>query len=180
VTLKPTENELFNLCEKGDRWAQLQVYNQYAKGMYHVALRIVKDSAQAEDMMQDSMITAFAKMNQWNREATFGSWLKRIVVNNCLSHVRKEKRMPLTSMENLPLERAIDEQIDMDESGWTAKKVLTVMKELKENYYQVLNLHLIEGMDNEEISEILNISNGMCRTTISRAKASLRTKLQAL
>nr|WP_298954960.1 RNA polymerase sigma factor [uncultured Nonlabens sp.] len=160
----------------------MRVYDQYANGMYHVALRIVKDTALAEDIMQDSMIAAFAKMKQWNREATFGSWLKRIVVNNSLTQLKKESKMPKVDYEDVAyeMENKADEQIDMEAAGMTAKKVLEVMKLLKDNYRQILTLSLIEGMDNEEISEIMGISNAMCRTTISRAKESLRNKLQQI
>lgn len=180
MKLIPTEIELFDKCEKGDRKAQLLIYDQYAKGMYNVALRIVKDSAQAEDMMQESMITAFAKISQWNREASFGSWLKRIVINNCLSHIKKEKRMPKIAFDDVTfeMEQQEDVQIDMEAAGMTAKKVIAVMEGLKENYRQILTLHLIEGMDNEEICEIMNMSNAMCRTTLSRAKESLRNKMK--
>lgn len=182
MTLTITEIELYSLCERGDRKAQMRVYDQYATGMYHVSLRIVKDKAQAEDIMQESMITAFSKMKQWNREATFGSWLKRIVVNNSLTHLKKEKRMPKVAYEDVAyeMENKIDEKIDMEAAGMTAKKVLQVMNLLKDNYRQVLTLSLIEGMDNEEISEIMGISNAMCRTTISRAKESLRNKMQLI
>jgi len=180
VNLIHTENDFFDLCEKGDRRAQMRVYNDYAKGMYHVALRIVNDTAQAEDIMQDSMITAFAKINQWNREASFGSWLKRIVINNSLSYLRGSKKMPTTTFEDFHecVEEA--EEIDMEEAGWTAQRVLTALKQLKDTYRQVLTLSLIEGMDNEEIAQIMNMSDGMCRTTISRAKTSLRSKLELI
>jgi RNA polymerase sigma-70 factor (ECF subfamily) len=180
VTLTPTEIDLFNKCQKGERKAQLLIYDQYASGMYNVALRIVKDTAQAEDMMQDSMITAFAKMSQWNREASFGSWLKRIVINNCLSYLKKEKRMPKIAFDDVAyeIEQLEDVQSYMETAGMTAKKVIAVMEGLKDNYKQILTLHLIEGMDNEEICEIMNISNAMCRTTLSRAKECLRNKMQ--
>ena len=180
MTLTATEIELYQLCENGDQRAQMRVYDQYASGMYHVALRIVEDSAQAEDIMQESMITAFAKMKQWKRDATFGSWLKRIVINNSLSHLRKEKRMPTVDYESVAyeMEQQAHTGIDMEAAGMTARSVLQMMKELKDSYRQILTLSLVEGMDNEEICEILNISNAMCRTTISRAKASLRTKMQ--
>ncbi len=178
MNLTSTDNYVFDLCEKGDRKAQLQVYNDYANGMYHVALRIVNDSAQAEDIMQESMITAFTKIEQWNREATFGSWLKRIVVNNSLTFLRKEKRMPTTSFEDQLDCVDETEDLDMENAGWTAQKVLKAMGELKESYREVLTLSLIEGMDNEEIAQIMNISHGMCRTTISRAKASLKLKME--
>lgn len=174
------ENEVFDLCEKGDRRAQMQVYNDYAKGMFHVSLRIVNDTAQAEDIMQESMITAFSKISQWNREATFGSWLKRIVINNSLTHLRKDKKMPSVSFEDYHDCIEETDDIDIEESGWSGKKVLTAMKDLKDNYREILTLSLIEGMDNEEIAQIMGISNGICRTTISRAKTSLKDKLQTV
>lgn len=177
---KQLENDLFDLCEKGDRRAQMQVYKDYSKGMYHVALRIVEDQAQAEDIMQESMITAFTKIHQWNRDATFGSWLKRIVVNNSLSFKRKEKKMPTVSFEDHYDVVQEDDHIDMEQAGWTATRVIKAMKLLKENYREVLTLSLIEGMDNEEIAHIMGISHGTCRTTISRAKTSLRNKLELI
>ncbi|SCY06485.1 RNA polymerase sigma-70 factor, ECF subfamily [Nonlabens sp. Hel1_33_55] len=180
MNLTELENDVFDLCEKGDRRAQMQVYNDYAKGMYHVALRIVEDTAQAEDIMQESMITAFAKINQWNREATFGSWLKRIVINNSLTYKRKASKMPTTSFEEYHETIDDSESIDMENAGWTAKRVMIAMKELKASYREVLTLSLIEGMDNEEIAQIMGISHGMCRTTISRAKTSLRSKMELI
>ncbi|MEP0478866.1 MAG: RNA polymerase sigma factor, partial [Nonlabens sp.] len=112
----------------------------------------------------------------------FGSWLKRIVVNNSLTQLKKESKMPKVDYDDVAyeMENKADEQIDMEAAGMTAKKVLEVMKLLKDNYRQILTLSLIEGMDNEEISEIMGISNAMCRTTISRAKESLRNKMQLI
>ncbi len=182
MTLTTEEISLYNLCEQGDRKSQMKVYDQYAKGMYHVALRIVHDQAEAEDIMQESMITAFAKIQQWNRTATFGAWLKRIVINNSLSHVRKYGKYRMVNYDDVAyeMEQASDAQIDMEEAGITAQKVLEVLKTLKDSYREILTLSLIEGMDNEEVSEILGISNGTCRTTISRAKDSLRQQMQRL
>jgi len=182
VTLTETEIQLYDLCEQGDRKSQMTIYDRYSRGMYHVALRIVQHEGEAEDIMQESMITAFQKMSQWNRTATFGAWLKRIVVNNSLSHVRKHSKMKEVDYDSVAyeMEAVPEEQIDIENAGMTAKKVLSVMQSLSERYREILMLSLIEGMDNEEISEILGISNGACRTTISRAKDSLRQKLQAI
>lgn len=182
MTLTKTEIQLYDLCEQGDRKSQMQVYDQYSKGMFHVALRIVEDPREAEDVMQESMITAFTKMNQWNRTATFGAWLKRIVINNSLTHVRKHGKYRKVDYDEVAyeMEAVAEEQIDMESAGITAKQVMDAMKSLKDRYREILNLSLVEGMDNEEISEILGVSNGTCRTTISRAKDSLRKKLQTL
>ncbi len=177
MSLKLTKEDIYDRCLHGDQRAQLQVYNDYAKGMYNVAVRIVDDHAVAEDLMQESMITAFNKLHQWNREATFGSWLKRIVINNCLTYKRKEAKMPLTAYEEH--HEAIEDELDvnLDVTKWTAQKALDALKGLKTNYREILTLSLIEGMDNEEIAIIMNISDGMCRTTLSRAKARLRAKM---
>ena len=182
MTLTETEITLYDLCEQGDQRAQMQVYDNYSRGMYHIALRILNDRAAAEDIMQESLITALNKMSQWNREASFGSWLKRIVINNSLSLLRKNNKMETVSYDDVAYHlesQADEEQVDMEEAGMTAQKVLQVMNELKDNYRQILTLHLIEGMDNEEICEIMNMTNAMCRTTLSRAKESLRTKIKA-
>ena len=146
--------------------------------MYNTAYRIVKDSYEAEDIMQDSFLTAFTKLESLKEHVTFGSWLKRIVVNNSIHHFNKNNRytdVPLDSvmykMEDTP------EILEDDLSTLKAKQILECMKTLKDNYRISLTLHLIEGYDYEEVSDIMNISYANCRTTISRAKESLRQKL---
>jgi RNA polymerase sigma factor (sigma-70 family) len=182
VIVTTEEITLYDKCEQGDRKSQMLVYDKYAKGMYHVALRIVQNSHLAEDIMQESMITAFTKMQQWNRTATFGAWLKRIVVNNSLSHLRKHGKHEVVNYDEVAfqMEQTADDGIEMDAAGITAAQALEAMNKLKDSYREILTLSLVEGMDNDEISEILGISNGMCRTTISRAKSSLRKQMQGL
>ncbi|MGB0949323.1 MAG: RNA polymerase sigma factor, partial [Marinirhabdus sp.] len=83
---------LLVLCKKGNAAAQLEVYNRYQRAMYNTALRIVKDTAEAEDVMQESFITAFNKLETLQKPSTFGAWLKRIVVNNSITSYYKNKR----------------------------------------------------------------------------------------
>ncbi len=183
---KQNINTLLVLCGKGNQLAQLEVYNRYQHAMYNTAIRIVKDSAEAEDVMQESFITAFSKLNSLKDGATFGSWLKRIVINNSISQYNKSKRYVSLNDEShlsLGLEEEIEEDSfsisTEDHSNTKVQEVLQCMKGLNENYSQILNLHFIEGFDYEEICEILQISYANCRTLISRAKESLRTKLIA-
>lgn len=146
--------------------------------MYNTALRIVKDSAEAEDIMQESFLTAFTKLNTFKGEASFGSWLKRIVVNSSINAYKKKVRLGEVPLDNT-LYKLADEptQTPCDTSNLQVQKVIQSMNELKENYRMALNLHLIEGYDYKEVSTILKISYANCRTTISRAKESLRKKL---
>jgi len=172
---------IYDRCMQGDRLAQMELYDTYAGAMYNVALRILKDSAEAEDVMQESMITALDKLASWNQTATYGVWLKRIVTNNSITALRKKGRLDIRSYDahEMHIHSLTEEYdgVDLEAEGMTLKRVLAGMNTLNERYKNILNLHLIEGMDHEEISALLGITNGMCRTTISRAKEQLRLKL---
>jgi RNA polymerase sigma-70 factor (ECF subfamily) len=170
--------QLLLLCNSGNHRAQLEVYNRYNKAMYNTAIRIIKDSYKAEDIMQESFLTAFTKLNTLEDTKVFGSWLKRIVVNNSIAYYNKAAKQNEVPLENV-LYKAEDNN-GIEESNHTndkVKEILKVMKTLKPNYSLGLTLHLIEGYDYEEICEIMNITYANCRTLISRAKESLRKKL---
>ena len=147
--------------------------------MYNTSYRIVKDRFAAEDIMQESFLTAFTKLDTLNEVAMFGPWLKRIVINNSISAYRtneKGQNVPLDDM----LYKVEDCQGIEDDYQFTSVKaaqIMDCMKSLKANYRLGLTLNLIEGYDYEEICEIMGISYANCRTMISRAKESLRQKL---
>ena len=174
-------DSLLSLCKVGNQLAQLEVYNKYQKAMFNTAVRIVKDPMTAEDVMQESFIAAFNKLDSFKGDATFGSWLKRIVVNNSIVQYKKQQRFKDVPLENIEQSHE-DSQESMTQDDYSkikAGQVITAMNALKDNYRQVLSLHLIEGYDHEEICEIMAISYANCRTMISRAKESLRKKLEA-
>ncbi|HKL35688.1 MAG TPA: RNA polymerase sigma factor [Salegentibacter sp.] len=173
-------NDLIARCQKGDQRAQMEVYERYYRAMYNTSVRIVKDTAEAEDIMQEAFLKAFSKINTLQEVSTFGAWLKRIVVNlsiNSFNH--KVKLNEVTYNDELKNEADESEGIilENDSKDEKVKKILRTLNSLKENYRVALTLHLIEGYDYEEIGKILNLSYANCRTTISRAKESLRKKL---
>ena len=183
IFLTPTKlniEQLVELCKSGNQSAQLEVYNRYYKAMYNTSVRIVKDSFEAEDTMQDSFLNAFTKLETLNDAKTFGAWLKKIVVNNSIYHYKKNSTHIEVSIDNV-LYKTEDENDgfteDYEFTNLKAQEVLNTMKLLKDSYRICLTLSLIEGYDNEEICEIMNISYANCRTLISRAKESLRQKL---
>lgn len=172
---------LLQACLAGDQSAQMEIYDRYYRAMFNTSLRIVKDSAEAEDIMQESFLSAFTKLKSFKGEVTFGAWLKRIVVNNSIYHYRKQQKKQEVGLESV-MYKVEDYDAAPTDNGSTermAQKVLETMKQLKNSYRVSLTLHLIEGYDYEEISEIMDISYGNCRTLISRAKESLRKKLKA-
>ena len=167
--------QLLQRCESGEQSAQLEIYKRYYRAMYNTALRILNNSFDAEDMMQESFLIAFTKLSTFKGEVTFGSWLKRIVINKCLTQLKRNKRFEEVKLEVKRNEEVLDEVVDYS----TAKSevILNKINELKDNYRIALTLHLIEGFDYEEVSEIMNISYQNSRTTISRAKEKLRKLL---
>ena len=170
---------LLEQCKSGNQRAQMEVYNRYYKAMYNTSFRIVKDSFKAEDVMQESFLKAFTKLDTLKDMAMFGPWLKRIVINNSIYDYHKNeknKEVPLNDV----IYKVEDEQGVEENHDWNhlkAAQIMQCMKSLKDNYRIGLTLFLIEGYDYEEICDIMNISYANCRTMISRAKDSLRQKL---
>lgn len=178
-TVENTE-QLLTLCKQGNANAQMQIYNRYYKAMYNTSLRIVKDSFEAEDVMQESFLNAFTKLHTFKGNVTFGAWLKRIVINNSIYHYRKKQKSDQVPLDDIMYKVEDNEGVVVDHelTNVQAQKVLKVMNTLKDNYRVSLTLHLVEGYDYEEMAEILGTSYNNCKTTVSRAKMSLRKKLE--
>ena len=173
-------SHLVALCREQDRQAQFELYNRYYKAMYNTALRIVKDVHWAEDIMQESFLKAFTKLDSFKGEVTFGAWLKKIVVNHSIDTYKKTNQNACGSLEEM-LYKIEDEPTDgqgVDFTDIKVRQIVDCMKTLKDNYRIALTLLYIEGYDQDEISGIMAISPGNCRTLISRAKESLRHKIQ--
>ncbi len=176
---KLNTEQLIAKCREQDQNAQLETYNRYYKAMYNTALRIIKDSAEAEDIMQEAFLTAFTKLAMLEDNKLFGAWLKRIVINSSLTASRKNNIHRQVDIETV--EYALTDEdgvVEEDLTSIKANTVLSTLNQLKDSYSTALSLHLIEGYDHEEICQIMNISYSNCRTLLSRAKESLRKKLQ--
>ncbi len=144
-------------CKKGSQSAQFEVYQLYYKAMFNTSLRIVQDSFEAEDVMQEAFLSAFTKLDSFKGEVAFGAWLKRIVVNRSLTHLKKKNRLNETNLEVVDYKLEEDDgeagmsQLDMTNAK--IKQVLRAMDKLKDSYRVILHLSLIEGYDNEEITK---------------------------
>lgn len=172
--------QLIAKCREQDQNAQLEIYNRYYKAMYNTALRIIKDTAEAEDIMQEAFLTAFTKLSMLEDNTMFGAWLKKIVINSSLTQARKKDSYREVTLETVEYALADDTNgITAEElNSVKANTIVSTLSQLKDSYSTALSLHLIEGYDYEEICQIMNISYSNCRTLVSRAKESLRKKLQ--
>lgn len=169
-------------CKNGQQRAQATVYDMYYKAMYNTAYRIVKDAMEAEDVMQEAFLKAFSKLDSYRGEVAFGAWLKKIVVNHSIGRYRM-----LMAQSTNPLEEVLYKVEAIDDTGdeanvvpYEGSKSVGDHGYLPDNYRIALTLHLVEGYDYDELCEILEVSPGNCRTTISRAKESLRNKMKLI
>jgi RNA polymerase sigma-70 factor (ECF subfamily) len=171
--------ELLVLCKQKSQRAEFEIYQRYCKAMFNVAFRIVKDEHYAEDVMQEGFLKAFTKLNDYRQKVAFGAWLKRIVINQSIDFCKKNSALQLEELDRIiyKVEEENTIQSEIELQNLKVAQVLDTIQNLKDNYRIVLTLFLIEGYDQEEICEILNISSANCRTTLSRAKESLRKAL---
>ena len=138
--------------------------------MLNVAFRIVGNVAEAEDVLQEAFVDAFAKLKDFRQETTFGLWLKQIVVHRSINLLRKRK-LQLVEIEDAQLDNIPDEEFaDDEDTQYKAAIVKDAIKELPEGYRLVITLYLLEGYDHEEIGQILNITENTSRTQFLRGK----------
>ena len=164
--------ELIDACKTGDRKAQFEIYKRYYKAMYNTSLRIVNDTAEAEDIMQESFLDAFQRLGSYTGEGSFGSWLKRIVINRSLDYLRKLKDTISLDETELNIPDIMEENRE-EEIRFQVEEIKRAISHLPEEYRVVLTLFLLEGYDHEEISQVLHISNQLSRTRYSRARQKL-------
>ncbi len=168
--------DLVEKCKANDRKAQMKLYRQYCDGMFGVAMGFLKNTDDAEDVVQESFIKAFQKIGQYRGEVTFGAWLKKIVVNKCLDFLKSRKERHLELKEGYMKVVEDDDWSVADEV--TVEQVKLRMEELPDKYRHVVRLFLVEGYDHSEISQIMDISETACRTRLLRGKGYLKELLK--
>lgn len=168
---KDIQQDLVRRCCENDKEAQFEIYKFYYKSMYNTSLRILKNTAEAEDILQDSFLDAFSKIGSYTGEGSFGGWLRRIVVNNSLDALKK-KTVDL-SFDDVQMDVAEETENQYEEIEYKIDEIKKAMDLLKEENRVIISLFLFEGYDHEEISQILDISYNASRTRYSRARQKL-------
>lgn len=166
-------DELVEQCKQGNTRSFALLYQKYARAMYNTSLRIVANAGDAEDVLQDAFADAFGSLTDFHYKSTFGAWLKRIVINKSINHLRKRK-MDLIDIEKTQIGNMPEEEMpDENDIQFRVDDIKKAMLLLPNGYRTVLSLYLFEGYDQEEISEILKVSHTTIRTQYMRAKQKL-------
>lgn len=169
-----TEEKLITACRKGDSKAQREVYEKYAPLMYAVCRRYIGQVDAAEDVLICGFTKVFQKIDQFKAEGSFEGWIRRIMVNEALSHIRKHKSMYL----KVEIEYAEKEpDLGMLAGQLEAEDLQKMIDKLPSGYRTVFNLYAIEGFSHKEIAEQLDISENTSKSQLSRARKHLQTML---
>ncbi|PKV66693.1 RNA polymerase sigma factor [Pontibacter ramchanderi] len=170
-TFQDVNAKVVQRCREGDNRAQYELYKLYSKAMFNVSMRITNDYAESEDVLQEAFISAFKNLHSYKAEASFGSWLKRIVINASVNAVRK-RRSELVPLEDRIAGDIPDEEYD-DDAEWQVEQVRRAIQRLPDGYRVVLSLYLLEGLDHAEIGDVLGISESTSKSQYSRARKKL-------
>lgn len=172
-------SDLIQGCLKGSRKHQYQLYAQYSKAMYNVCLRIMNDDMLAEDVLQESFVDVFTKIHTFKYESTPGAWIKRIVVNNCINKLRKNK-LHLESLEEEHTGIAMHNDAYDESSAYKIKDIKRAMNQLPDGYRTIFSLYALEGYDHQEIGSILGISESTSKSQYSRAKKKIKALINTI
>lgn len=170
------EKELIEGCLKGQSNHQKALYEQYKVPLFRVCLRYAKDKMEAEDMLQDGFVKIFTDLHQFKGTGALGGWMRKVMVNAALQHIRKHKKfesnIELDDISNL------HHTNEIATGNLNAQALTALIQKLPTGYRTVFNLFVIEGYSHKEIAELLNINENTSKSQLSKAKAALRKVLE--
>ena len=166
--------ELIGLCIRGDRVAQYRLYKQYSRTMYNLCLRMVPHKSEAEDLLQEAFVKMFRELPSFRGQSTLGAWLRRIVINQCLNHIRKQRPV-FVSMDEADVPD--DPGQDPEFNDITVDEIHQAILQLPEGSRVVCVLHLLEGYRHSDISVMLGISESTSKSQYRRAVSLLQLAL---
>ena len=173
---KTNITQLITRCKNQEWAAQKELYMLYADEMMSIAIRYAKDHASAKDLVQETFLTFFKKINQYDEEkGTLGAWISRILINHSFKEYRKNQKMIFMEEEvftaKVANETSVIEELE-------AEDILELLKELPEGCRIIFNLKVIEGYNHNEIGEMLDITPSASRSQLTRAKKLLRLLIE--
>ncbi len=165
------EDELIKGCLRRDRSAQKLLYDSYSSKMYGLCYRYVKDAMEAEDVLVTAFMKVFEKIDQFKNEGSFEGWIRRIVVNEALTSLRRNRSMYIeTELEQVdydPNYKTVSDHLEVED-------LIQVVNELPTGYRIVFNMYAIDGYSHKEIAESLGISENTSKSQLCRARTYLQ------
>ena len=162
-------------CKNGDRKAQRALYDQYSAAIYGCCLKYAPTAQEAQDILQDSFITIYDKIGQFDHKGSFEGWCKRIAINTALQRYRDSKVYLLEDEKNIATDIPVTE--DLEQIG--LDDLLDMIRRLPDRYRMVFSMYTLDGYSHKEIAALMNINEGTSKSNLSRARASLQQMIEA-
>lgn len=166
--------ELVKHCKKGDSKAQEALYRFFAPKLFALSLKYCRNYQEAQDNLQETFITIFDKIGQYENKGSFEGWLKRITINSALQRYRKQKVFGIIDEQQIEHQEGVEvanEELSLD-------FLLKLIQELPDRYRLVFNLYVLDGYSHKEIAEMLHISVGTSKSNLARARKKLKKRIE--
>ena len=165
-------DQLIQNCKKNDTKAQSELYKLFSSKLFAICLKYCRNRAEAEDNLQDSFVTIFNKISQYDNKGSFEGWLKRITINTALQRYRRKGVFNIVSEEKIE-----DVSIEIENEDVSIDFLLSTIQELPDRYRMVFNLYALDGYSHKEISQMLDITTGTTKSNLARARMILKEKI---
>ncbi len=158
-----------------NRQAQQKIYSQYASKMLSVCRQYIKDVHNAEDLMITAFMKVFTNLKNFENKGSFEGWIRRIMINECISYIRVQKKVSFLEDEYYK-----EDSFNNIESGFSVDDIQSLIDSLPEGYKMIFNLYAIEGFKHKEIADMLGINEGTSKSQLSHARRILQEQINKL
>ncbi|WP_435255638.1 RNA polymerase sigma factor [Tenacibaculum sp. A30] len=155
--------------------AQAQVYQLFSGKLFALCLKYSRNYQDAEDTLQDSFLTIFKKIPQYNNEGSFEGWMKRITINTALQKYREKSPLQLVSEG---INEELEEEVVLETESVNVEVLLRLIQNLPDRYRLVFNLYVLDNYSHKEIASLLNITEGTSKSNLSRARQLLKKEVE--
>lgn len=175
IELHQHQTEIIALALENNRQAQQKIYSQFAPKMLSVCRQYIKDIHHAEDLMITAFMKVFTNLGNFENKGSFEGWIRRIMINECISFIRVQKKVGF-----LEDEFYVEDTFNNIESGFSVEDIQAVIDSLPEGYKMIFNLYAIEGFKHREIADMLGINEGTSKSQLSHARRILQEQINKL
>lgn len=175
--MKNNERDLIEGCLRNDRKSQKQLYDLYSPKMLGVCFRYTNSREEAEDAMVEGFTNVFTHMGSYRGECSLENWIRKIMVNSSLIHLRQKQKYQNISFEDITIEEQ-DQSIVKPEEKFAADDLMKLIQTMPDGYKVVFNLFAVEGYSHKEIAEQLNISESTSKSQFFRARKWLMERIK--
>lgn len=172
IHLHQEETEIIKLAVENNRQAQQQIYSRFSSKMLSVCRQYIKDIQLAEDVMITAFMKVFTNLNKFEHKGSFEGWVRRIMVNECISYLRVQKKVKFVEDEIY-----VEESFNATDSQFSIDQIQFLIDALPDGYRMIFNLYAIEGFKHNEIAKMLGINEGTSKSQLSHARKMLQIQI---